>query len=696
MNIAFGIDTIKIFTSQFQLSQQFADHLFHQAQKNKGEYIDKDLHQIKRDFKFLDILDKEVGFKYCYFDGDGVYLPAKKTPYFCFLDCDQLLRARQNHCSPFETDFEAISGHIRITLSRINELPTLKIETELSRFQNPNFFNFSLLHENDEIEQAFKTLEEILLFAGVKIDVGDCRLSRIDVSEDIQAPYNIETLEKMIDDHKWKKIQRYKYEGGIIHLSNAKNPAKKRQFSYYDKTKKILEVDIEDLKKVLHKTKHEAKRDIISSKINSLIQHTYTQDPSKHHLRREMRFMNTKAIREDLGLQIVRDLYEKGDQVCLLAKKRINEFISYQDIQYLDLSSEITQSLNSTKNMFSYFGIIGMFGSLKIFEEMLMNGRFTFIDCTDKNKRIFIKNLRKTEKEAVNFKFRIASLSCDDLKTLPDQYDPQHNFKDPFWYDEDADLDEPDDLPDEFDDLPDESDDLPDDLPDESDDLPKPDDVDLFLFADNFNSAPLQKENKDHPQHETLSIEDRSSVDPLGTDDGKIFSLKSIDNVDALHNHQKTDRFSQKGDQFNHFRKIQYQARLKQLRDIIQIKGKSFDDWIDSQLFEYHEEINKINPDSVAYFEEDFINDCSIKWINLQDKLKNAILEARETALLYLDTILYVNKYDCKNDDDFEICWDHFWHQADPSLKEIVLVLGMKIEIKNVAKLKLMRRDGLI
>jgi len=433
--LATGIDSIKLFSSKFKISQFFANHLFKTAQEKGGDYIDKDLNQIKKDYDFLDALENQIGFKYCYHNEDGVYLPSKKKPYFCFLDIDQVLKAWETNINPL--DMPMIAGHIRITLSRTNQDPTLKIETELSRLCDPNHFNFALVSNDIEIEKAFKSLEHILSLVGIELDISECRLTRLDISEDVQAPYDVHTLEKMINDYKFKKIQRYKGQGGIIHLSNAKNPSKKRQFSFYDKVVKIKDEDIPQLKGLLKDAPNQQTKDLILDRINRLKEISNSQPKSLHHLRREMRFMNAKALREDLGVSYVKDLYQRGAEICSMAKERIAQFISYTDHQYLEINSLIKQSMNEAKGIFAYYGIIGIFGSLKSFEEALLEGKLDFIECTEKNKKIFISNLRKTEREAINLRFRVSQIACDDLKTLPTgEYTPHYKFKDTFWADE--------------------------------------------------------------------------------------------------------------------------------------------------------------------------------------------------------------------------------------------------------------------
>jgi hypothetical protein len=694
--LATGIDSIKLFSSKFKISQYFADHLFKNAQEKGGDYIDKDLHQIKHDFDFLDALDKQMGFKFCYYDQDGVYLPSKKKPYFCHIDIDQVLKAWETNTNPL--DASMISGHIRITLSRSNEDPTLKIETELSRLCDPNHFNFALVSSDEDIEKAFRSLEHILNLIGIELDISECRLARVDISEDVQAPYDVHTLEKMINDYKWKKIQRYKGQGGIIHLSNAKNPSKKRQFSFYDKVVKIDEEDIPQLKGLLKDAPNKQTKDLILDRINRLKEISNHQPKDLHHLRRELRFMNAKALKDDLGVCFVRDLYHRGAEICTLAKERISQFISYTDHHYLEINSLIKQSMNEAKGIFAYYGIIGIFGTLKNFEEALLGGKLDFIDCTDKNKRVFISNLRKTERDAINLRFRVSQIGCNDLKTLPtDEYHPHHRFKDEFWDEtddetndetwhemggghEEISLSEVEIKDDEWGSR---GDAIEGSRGDDMDGSQGDDMGDDYIKA---NATPIPSDTITHH--------------PLRTDDGKILGKTSNDYITALHDSSKIeDQTKSEAYSYNQFRLNNILPQISVLRDALLTKDLTFDQWISQEIMLRDKSIEneplciQVDIASTYEFNEGFEEDCLIKWINLQHTLKHRISSSRDTVLNCLDAILCIQPIPkLRDDNDFDCYWDKFWYSLDTPFKELVHLLSMNIEIKNLVKLKAIKR----
>jgi hypothetical protein len=690
--LATGIDSIKLFSSKFKISQFFANHLFKTAQEKGGDYIDKDLNQIKKDYDFLDALENQIGFKYCYHNEDGVYLPSKKKPYFCFLDIDQVLKAWETNINPL--DMPMIAGHIRITLSRTNQDPTLKIETELSRLCDPNHFNFALVSNDIEIEKAFKSLEHILSLVGIELDISECRLTRLDISEDVQAPYDVHTLEKMINDYKFKKIQRYKGQGGIIHLSNAKNPSKKRQFSFYDKVVKIKDEDIPQLKGLLKDAPNQQTKDLILDRINRLKEISNSQPKSLHHLRREMRFMNAKALREDLGVSYVKDLYQRGAEICSMAKERIAQFISYTDHQYLEINSLIKQSMNEAKGIFAYYGIIGIFGSLKSFEEALLEGKLDFIECTEKNKKIFISNLRKTEREAINLRFRVSQIACDDLKTLPTgEYTPHYKFKDTFWADEtDDDVEQAGDF---F------AEEISWSEIDEIDEGSQGDDVEGSQGDDVEGSQGddvegSQGDDIDHHLDASL-LSDNIFNSSQGTDEGKNFSKTSNDYIHALHDPSKTED-KPKSEAYNLFRLNNILPQISVLRDTLLTKDISFDDWISQEIMLRDKSIEKMHLlEQVEIMEtSDFEEDCLIKWLNLQHNLKNRISSSRDTVLNCLYAYLDIQPIPrLKGDTDFDLYWDKFWHSLHAPFKELVHLLAMELEIKNLAKLRAIKRGML-
>jgi hypothetical protein len=187
---------------------------------------------------------------------------------------------------------------------------------------------------------------------------------------------------------------------------------------------------------------------------------------------------------------------------------------------------------------------------------------------------------------------------------------------------------------------------------------------------------------------------------PLRTDDGKILGKTSNDYITALHDSSKIeDQTKSEAYSYNQFRLNNILPQISVLRDALLTKDLTFDQWISQEIMLRDKSIEneplciQVDIASTYEFNEGFEEDCLIKWINLQHTLKHRISSSRDTVLNCLDAILCIQPIPkLRDDNDFDCYWDKFWYSLDTPFKELVHLLSMNIEIKNLVKLKAIKR----
>jgi hypothetical protein len=724
MTISIGFDTIKLISKRFTLNQFSIEEFFHNCQEN-GIYADKKLSTFTKDKDFIKYLKSKFADPYLYHDVNGLKLPAKSGSYFLNIDIDQAL-THQGNGSPF--DHNASLGHIRVNMRRnsFSNVVELKIETELSRFLDPFHYNFKLISSDDHLKQAFNKMEDVLGIMGIHLNILDCNISRLDVSEDYQAPYDIETLSSMLDVAKWKSSHNEYGNGGLIILSKAKtNIQKLRKFSYYDKIQKIKDQDLPKAKACLREA-HKLKKNQVVKMLNARVEYLQTmvnsQSPTHHLLRREYRWETKKAVIEDLGLNTVKDLIEKGIATCEIAKNKIHDFIKYRDGELIDFSKEMSLTLNQTKALLSYHGIIALFHTLDHFEDLLLSGKLDdLIDTSTQSKKLYMKKLREDEALYTNLAMRIKPLSCADLQKLPSEYDVNHRFIEDLDEDEEEDINEDgsDDGSDDWDDddrLDDGSDDWDDDdgsddwddgsedgsddwdedgSEDGSDDWDEDGSEDGSDDGSEDGSDDWDKDGSDDwdkdgsdKKASLIDAPDTNEITPPADTFITFLKKNTLDIYMCLNDQRTSEDHLQvealKSHSHSHS-KISFWGQVenikKAIKDVKEARsfiGLNFDDWYQSQIDEYEKAFPPVAYDPLELIPE---------WHNQNLKVRNCIKNSRK---LLIDYMLHQSKQTKTpkpiSDKGFERWWIKFKPSLDQEALDLMAMLSMDFEVKNVLK----------
>ena len=711
MTISLGFDTIKLISKKFTLTQFSIEEFFHNCQEN-GIYADKKLSTFTKDKEFIKYLKSKFADPYLYHDVNGLKLPAKSGSYFLNIDIDQALN-HQGNGSPFDHHASGL-GHIRVNMRRnsFSNVVELKIETELSRFLDPLHYNFRLISNDDHLKQAFNKLENVLGMMGIHLNVLDCNISRLDVSEDYQAPYDIDTLSSMLDVAKWKSTHNEYGNGGLIILSKAKsNIQKLRKFSYYDKIQKIKDQDLPKAKACLREAQKLKKNQVVKmldARVDYLQNMVNSQSPTHHLLRREYRWETKKAVIEDLGLNTVKDLIEKGIATCEIAKNKIHDFIKYRDGELIDFSKEMSLTLNQTKALLSYHGIIALFHTLDHFEDLLLSGKLDdLIDTSTQSKKLYMKKLRDDEALYTNLAIRIKPLSCADLQKLPSEYDVNHKFVEDLEEDEDEDVNDDGDDDINEDDWGDGDDDInEDDWGDGDDDINEDDwgdggdDINEDDWGDDINEddwgddggSDKKASLTDASTHDESSPPADTSTHDESSPPADTFLRKLSKNTLDIYMCLKDQRASEdhlqvealKSHPHSHSR-ISFWGQVDNIKRAIKdvkearlLIGLTFDEWYQSQLDEYE---NAFPP--VAYDPLELIPE----WHNQNLKVRNCIKHSRK---ILIDYMLHQSKQTKTpkpiSDKGFERWWIKFKPSLDQEALDLMAILSMDFEVKNVLK----------
>jgi hypothetical protein len=718
MNIYVGIDTIKIISKKFTLNQFSIQEFFKNCQAS-GVYADKKLSTFTKDKDFLKYLKGEFADPYLYHDFNGLKLPAKSGSYFLNIDIDQALNHQGNN-SPYEYN-DLGFAHIRVRMNRnpFSQDVELKIETELSRFSNHFHYNLSLVSDNNQLNQAFEKLEKVLGIMGIALNIHDCTISRLDISEDYQATYDIETFSTMLDASKWKATHNQYGNGGLIILSKAKTNIKKlRKLAYYDKVRKIQDIDIPKAKASIKEARQLKKTQMVKMYEERLeyLQSIITNQPKHLHLlRREYRWETKKAVIDDLGLNTVQDLINKGVETCEIGKSKIHQFIKYKDGIQLDFSKELKLSLHQTKTLLSYHGIIAVFKSLDVFESLLMSGRLDdLIDTSIQSKKLYMKKLREDEKFSVNVAMRIKPLSCAELQMMPERYDVNHQFI------EDSDEDQSDDGDDEDqsddgDDWDGDDDDEEEDQSDDGDDWDGDDEEEDYSDGGEDWDGEEEDQSDDGDDWDGDEEEDYSDGgedwdgDEANGNSSNLATLhhsptinqdsppcrhiyknpikKPLDNNMCLQDQREGQDFG-KAETFKStpssfwFEIDNLKKAISNVREARTFKDITFDQWFEDSINEYE---NAFPP--VAYDPLDLIPE----WHNHHIKIRNSINQSRTLLINHiLSKSRQVKAPKPITDKGFEKWWIKFKPSLDQEALDLMAMLSMDFEIKNVLKKSMM------
>lgn len=281
------------------------------------------------------------------------------------------------------------------------------VQTSLPRYNNTN--NFNAISFEDE-KKVLNKLEKDLKEAGIKTNIWESNLSRIDIFQNIITDENFHTYSSLFEVLQLPRLERFEYNGTTFLYKN-----NERQICIYDK---ILEMR------------------------NKIKDQTLYRSLRQNVMRIETRYLKKRKIKSALNYFTLKDVFKNYDYLRQNYRKEIEESIFRYTPQELEImtgnfiAEDMQHFYTRSKYWLSnYFKMMGVVSLLKLSNlETIIEKIYEIIDRDEnkkyKNKRMIKSRLKRQMEE---LKFRMESSKLNLLNSLKTNKDLYNELKEKFY-----------------------------------------------------------------------------------------------------------------------------------------------------------------------------------------------------------------------------------------------------------------------